>query len=504
MAAYIEGLLVEISGLEEPIEELRSLQTAVLAIPLNTLGETVSGLRLQALFSLLNTNDSEQIELCVAILGRILQVLEPVHLAQNFREELQRGLNHPSDSVKTLALDQIRRMVEHSEAVTKIANSHEVLKQVLQCIGVEKVSVANEAIKALSKLAQTKAGLDALFMSDLVQDLKDAMTRNDVIRYRVYELIVGISSVSPVSLGYCANSSFLSQLIGELTGNDILVRATSVEMVTTLTHSQHGRQYLAQQGIIDKISNMIIGAESDPLSGLYLPGLVKFFGNLAVVDSPQQICECYPAFIKKVFEMAEGQDPIMTGVALDTLGILGSNVEGKQVLQKTGEKFQNLLKRMSQLARNATTELRVRCLEAIALLLTLPAEQQTEDLLGMTESWFNSFSNQPLELFKNISCQPFPELHCSALKVFTAIASQAWGQKMMIDTPGFVEYIVDRSAQPDKESKDAKYEIVNTLVNSKSTAGIFGNQQYLRLRTYLREGPYYVKAVSSVAVEDAE
>ncbi|MGH0159214.1 UNVERIFIED_CONTAM: hypothetical protein FKN15_037049 [Acipenser sinensis] len=106
MAAYIGGLLSEISGLEAPIEELRSLQTAVLAIPLNTLGETVSGLRLQALFSLLNTNDSEQIELCVAILGRILQVLEPVHLAQNFREELQRGLNHPSDSVKTLALDQ--------------------------------------------------------------------------------------------------------------------------------------------------------------------------------------------------------------------------------------------------------------------------------------------------------------------------------------------------------------------------------------------------------------
>lgn len=52
----------------------------------------------------------------------------------------------------------------------------------------------------------------------------------------------------------------------------IVLRATSVEMVTTLTHSQHGRQYLAQQGIIDKISNMIIGAESDPLSGLYLPG----------------------------------------------------------------------------------------------------------------------------------------------------------------------------------------------------------------------------------------
>lgn len=64
-------------------------------------------------------------------------------------------------------------------------------------------------------------------------------------------------------------------------------------------------------------------------------GFVKFFGNLAIVDSPQQICERYPVFVEKVFEMAEGHDPTMIGVAVDTLGILGSNMEGKQVLQKT-------------------------------------------------------------------------------------------------------------------------------------------------------------------------
>lgn len=49
-------------------------------------------------------------------------------------------------------------------------------------------------------------------------------------------------------------------------------RATAIEMVTSLAHSQHGRQYLAQQGIMDKISNMIRGAETDSFSSLYLPG----------------------------------------------------------------------------------------------------------------------------------------------------------------------------------------------------------------------------------------
>lgn len=74
----------------------------------------------------------------------------------------------------------------------------------------------------------------------------------------------------------------------------------------------------------------------------------------------------------------------------------------------------------------------------------------------------------------------------------------------MLESPGFIEYIVDRSVEPDKPSKDAKYELVKALVNSKTIAEIFGNQYFLRLKAYLREGPYYVKAVSTTAVEGAE
>ncbi|XP_030063442.1 26S proteasome non-ATPase regulatory subunit 5 [Microcaecilia unicolor] len=502
MAAVVvvEELLLTASGLEE----LRALKTAVLALPLSSLRETAPVLSLARIFSLLNDGDGEQVALCVTILERVLQALEPVHVARKFRDELQRGLFHPDDAVKILTISQVGRIVENSEAVTEILNNLELLKQIILCVGGEKISVAKEAIEALAKIAQTRAGLDSLFLSNLLIDLKNVMAISDIVRYRVYELIVKISSVSAESLDYCTNSGLVLQLIDELTGDDILVRVTCTEMVTALACTQHGRQYLAQQGVIDKISNMIIGADSDPFSCFYLPGLVKFFGNLAIVDSPQEICEQYPVFINKVFEMAEGQDITMIGVAVDTLGILGSNVEGKQVLHKTASRFQNLCKKLGQLAMSAPTELRLRCLDSISSLLYLPPDQHTEDLLVMTESWFASLSTQPLDLFKNISTQPFPDLHCGALKVFTAIANQPWAQRLMIDSPGFVEYIVDRTVDPDKSSKDAKFELVKALVNSKSIAEIFGNQHYLRLRAYVREGPYFVKAISTVAVEGAE
>uniref|UniRef100_A0A452RP26 26S proteasome non-ATPase regulatory subunit 5 n=1 Tax=Ursus americanus TaxID=9643 RepID=A0A452RP26_URSAM len=466
MAVQALALLREVSRLEAPLEELRALHSVLQTVPLSELREQAAELRLGPLFSLLNENHREQTTLCVSILERLLQAMEPVHVARNLGADLQRGLTHPDDSVKILTLSQ--------------------------------------AIKSLSRISLTQAGLEALFESNLLDDLKRVMKTNDIVRYRVYELIVEISSVSPESLTYCTTSGLVTQLLRELTGEDVLVRATCIEMVTSLAYTHHGRQYLAQEGVIDQISNIIVGADSDPFSSFYLPGFVKFFGNLAIMDSPQQICERYPIFVEKVFEMTESQDPTMIGVAVDTIGILGSNVEGKQVLQKTGTRFERLLMKIGYQAKNASTELKIRCLDAISSIFYISPEQQTDDLLRMTESWFSSLSRDPLELFRGISNQPFPELHCAALKVFTAIANQPWAQKLMFNSPGFVEYVMDRSVEHDKASKDAKYELVKALANSKTIAEIFGNPNYLRLRTYLSEGPYYVKPISTTAVEGAE
>lgn len=57
MAAAVGSLLAEIAELEDPVEGLRSLRTAVLATPVSSLKETLSVAHLGIIFSLLNTND---------------------------------------------------------------------------------------------------------------------------------------------------------------------------------------------------------------------------------------------------------------------------------------------------------------------------------------------------------------------------------------------------------------------------------------------------------------
>lgn len=88
--------------------------------------------------------------------------------------------------------------------------------------------------------------------------------------------------------------------------------------------------------------------------------------------------------------------------------------------------------------------------------------------------------------------------------VFQAIASQPWGQKVMVSTPSFMEFVLDRSTGQTKEAKDAKFELVGSLVCSSTAAEILGSQHYISLKTYLREGPYYVSAVASVSTEGAD
>ncbi|KAG7272783.1 hypothetical protein CRUP_017837 [Coryphaenoides rupestris] len=68
----------------------------------------------------------------------------------------------------------------------------------------------------------------------------------------------------------------------------------------------------------------------------------------------------------------------------------------------------------------------------------------------------------------------------------------------MINTPSFMEFIVDRSTGKTKEAKDAKFELVGALVGTSTASNILGSQHYLRLKSYLREGPYYVAAVAAI------
>ena len=65
-------------------------------------------------------------------------------------------------------------------------------------------------------------------------------------------------------------------------------------------------------------------------------GLVKFFGNVAH-QQPKEICGRFQHFICLVFSLADGDDPNLQVIAMETIGFIGESPEGKLALEKQGK-----------------------------------------------------------------------------------------------------------------------------------------------------------------------
>ena len=72
---------------------------------------------------------------------------------------------------------------------------------------------------------------------------------------------------------------------------------------------------------------------------------------------------------------------------------------------------------------------------------------------------------------------------------------------MMKDSAGFTEYILNRSTEKTKETKQSKFEIVKVLANSPTSREIFGEPYYVKLTAHFKQGPFFVQVQSEVAFE---
>jgi hypothetical protein len=187
-------------------------------------------------------------------------------------------------------------------------------------------------------------------------------------------------------------SGLLLALIAELHGSDILLQMNALELLTKLALCEHGLQYLQQHGVLNALANKVTAVSEDPLASLTLPGktvctvsslhvaclltccvayeavsavillqnfqainafnqsnasgmstwitvfvagLIKFFGNLAQ-SWPKEVFAEYPTMVMALFETFDNPDLVLLGVAMETVGYIGTTVEGKYMLESLG------------------------------------------------------------------------------------------------------------------------------------------------------------------------
>lgn len=212
----------------------------------------------------------------------------------------------------------------------------------------------------------------------------------------------------------------------------------------------------------------------------------------------------YPLFLKFTLEAAlSPHDDTVWGVAMDTFGLLASTLSGRTLLQSEQGATEKVIGKLGEFIAVCPSEVRCRSLRAVKMMVSCREDCNWEH--SMSRQWFAKIHHHVFQLLLSIVRQPFADLRLAGLTVVVELSAQEWGQREMQACAGFLEYLLDRGSEPDKEGKELKYEVVHRIVVSECGETLWGSVDMMKMKRYDREGPYCYTGdtYTTVAIEGA-
>ncbi|XP_055897800.1 26S proteasome non-ATPase regulatory subunit 5-like [Biomphalaria glabrata] len=485
-------------SIESKTEILNELKTAIATLPSNDLKRIVTSISITSIFNCLNTQDKSQQQICGEILDKMLTNLTVPAVLENFHSQLLTWLHLPDETLKALCLHQLSRLSK--EQPSEFSHYKELVEAIVDEVGADSLNIGPAATSILIQIGQDSNGLLLLYSETILNKFAFVMRKNDVTRFRIYQIVIDLSKAYPSALEASVATGLIQQIVNEVQSEDILVQLNAIEMVSDLALSPHGLIFLDQQGVLSRLEEMMVGLNNNPMMGLLLPGFIKFFGSIAK-NEPKEVLSKFDSFVRMVLSSIDGNDPTLKAVSLDTVGFIALKPEGKLALEKIGNPMTECISSIGSLLKTGTSDLKVRALHALANLVYLKVEDQTVELLSLTEKWFKSCTSDSFKTVWSLSQQPFLDHRLPALRLLQNLAMLPWGQSLMNNAAGFKEYALDRATENSKEGKEEKFYLIDILAHSPTTVENFGRPYQLKLIEYYKQGPFFVFAQSEVAME---
>jgi len=267
----------------------------------------------------------------------------------------------------------------------------------------------------------------------------------------------------------------------------------------------HGLEYLKDNGTLNFLSEKILHSDADVLNDLVLPGYFSVFGAVGYT-SPSILANEHKQVLEKLIdsfdERASTGAQLLT-TAIETIGMIGQTIAGKQVLDQQATMNTICIPRLGKMLTDCRNEIQSRTLTTVAYLMSFNEPDPNGVGSSITENWFKSMisGEKRVQTLMKICRQPFKEIRISAMFILKSLAGQYWGQKELFSEPTFERYLLERSTEFEKEGKEAKFEIVRVLVKSPFTETVFTQTQIDKFNKYYRQGPFFVDLEPTVAVE---
>ena len=93
------------------------------------------------------------------------------------------------------------------------------------------------------------------------------------------------------------------------------------------------------------MTSLLEDCPNHPFAVILLPGLVKFWGNLAHTR-PKYIMTKFPVFLSALVNMVQSDDLTAQSIAFETIGYIGVSLEGKTALVEMGNKMVECIEKL--------------------------------------------------------------------------------------------------------------------------------------------------------------
>ncbi|KAL3668050.1 hypothetical protein V7S43_006919 [Phytophthora oleae] len=393
------------------------------------------------------------------------------------------GLAHVEKAARTLVVNQLIAHLGRKPSLdqVKVVTDSVVLEQICAVVADEDLEVAVKASTVLEMFSSIpdsdiyRAALDSL----KAKAQSSETTENSVEFMRYLETIVKICAQKDEHMEYGIATGAIDLILNCLKSDDPLFLMNVVDLVPALCQTKIGVQYIFQSGTL----KTLLGMTEDPFVG---GNAVRLVGEVSATAASLNIeswswsdATLSKAFLGTIERKLQSSDSLQQIAATDALAAFGSSSDKElQLLLQ----HRSICQMWLQLGGSTKMPVKAnffhslgRVLGAHTRLKKQPGQvpEENTSVWNMCERLFSSLGvecaqQSTMILLMNALKQPFEELRTSVFHVLRSVAAQnnPWGMQALQSYGGFFEFLLDRTTEPTKESREWKFAVLDAVLAS--------------------------------------
>jgi hypothetical protein len=430
--------------------------------------EELSAIPFDLFFTLINENPNKLLtERLYSIIKFIFARISVQDTAKicSYGSVLSLSLCHNHYEIRFLALEQFTRFINSNEIIfteqgfTKPEMQVSMfLHEALELIRDEEEIVVSGA-KRLFKSAILSFQYKEIFNDSFMKEIKSWMTKSDVTRFRIYDVITSFEAESHDLLDFCENINFINFSLLDLSSEDPLIVANALETFSKSSSYPTFFKALKQNFIFLRVDK-IMRDTSSPLASFCIPFTLRFWGNLSkLAQRNEEVIEIFSKLDLLSAFLAHLQlDESYKLAAMRALLPISCSPLAIQILQNP-----DLTNQIFQFIYSGSTELQSTCLHVITALFSNRKEECNEIFLIPILRIF--FSNEKIvKQLCVLGHSLYEETRFAVIECFDVFSYYEFSAKELLKNQDFINYILDRSTEAKASALKKKYEVVLNLI----------------------------------------